>query len=408
MKILIITQYFWPEDFRINELVEDFSNKGYKISVLTGEPNYPEGYLFKEYREDKRSFSSFSGCDIKRLPVIPRGSTRLTLFLNYLSFVLYSSIYGIFKYSKKDFDAIFVFEPSPITVCLPAIFIRSKTRIPVILWVLDLWPQSLTAVKLIKTDSVVFRVIERLVEFIYRNCDLILGQSPSFVNEIKSKISDEEKVKFFPNWCESTYLSKSPVYAEEIEQNDEIFKVIFAGNIGEAQDFPTILSAIENLTHDSRVHLYIIGDGRKLEWVKKEVKLKKIQSRVHILGRYPSSRMNDFFLHADALLVSLKKDPIFDITIPGKLQSYLASAKPIIAVLNGEGKRVINESRSGLVVEPGNIVGLTEAFNKMSLLKKIEIELMGRNGLNYAEKYFNKETTLKLLESWLKNLTSLS
>jgi glycosyltransferase involved in cell wall biosynthesis len=150
--------------------------------------------------------------------------------------------------------------------------------------------------------------------------------------------------------------------------------------------------------------LYILGDGRKLDWVKREIKLKKLESKVFILGRFPSSRMNDFFLHADALLVSLKKDPIFDITIPGKLQSYLASSKPIIAVLNGEGKRVIKESMSGIVVEPGNVVGLTAAFNTMSQLDTAEIDLMGTNGFNYAEKHFKKETTLELLDSWMKDL----
>jgi len=404
MRVLIITQYFWPEDFRINEIVEDFSKKGHKISILTGEPNYPEGYLFKDYIKDKNKFSSYKGCEIKRLPVFPRGSNKFSLLLNYFSFVVYASIYGIFNYSKKDFDNIFVFEPSPITVCLPAIFIRYKTKIPVTLWVLDLWPQSLTAVDLIKKDSFIFKIIERLVKFIYKNCDLILGQSPSFVNEIKSKVTDEKKVKFFPNWCESTYLDKSLIYAKEIDQNEEAFKIIFAGNIGEAQDFPTILNAIENLSTDSLVRLYILGDGRKLDWVKREIKLKKLESKVFILGRFPSSRMNDFFLHADALLVSLKKDPIFDITIPGKLQSYLASSKPIIAVLNGEGKRVIKESMSGIVVEPGNVVGLTAAFNKMSQLDTAEIDLMGTNGFNYAEKNFKKETTLELLDSWMKDL----
>tara|TARA_B100000963_G_scaffold361806_1_gene399823 strand:+ start:30832 stop:32049 length:1218 start_codon:yes stop_codon:yes gene_type:complete len=404
MRILIITQYFWPEDFRINEIVDDFSKRGHEINILTGEPNYPEGYLFKDYIKDKKKFSSYKGCQIKRLPVFRRGSNKFSLLLNYISFVVYASIYGIFRYSKNDFDNIFVFEPSPITVCLPAIFIKYKTNTPLTLWVLDLWPQSLTALNFIKNNSFLYKTIENLVKFIYKNCDLILGQSPSFVNEIKRKVTNEKKVKFFPNWCESSYLDRSLVYANEIEQDESTFKIIFAGNIGEAQDFPTILNAVASLSEDSPVRLYILGDGRKLEWVRREVKLKKLESKVFILGRFPSSRMNDFFLHADALLVSLKKDPIFDITIPGKLQSYLASSKPIIAVLNGEGKRVIDESMSGIVVEPENVEGLTAAFNKMSQLDKIEIDKMGINGFNYAQKHFKKETTLELLNTWMEDL----
>ena len=167
MRILIITQYFWPEDFRINEIVDDFSKRGHEINILTGEPNYPEGYLFKDYIKDKKKFSSYKGCQIKRLPVFRRGSNKFSLLLNYISFVVYASIYGIFRYSKNDFDNIFVFEPSPITVCLPAIFIKYKTNTPLTLWVLDLWPQSLTALNFIKNNSFLYKTIENLVKFIY-------------------------------------------------------------------------------------------------------------------------------------------------------------------------------------------------------------------------------------------------
>ena len=188
MKILVITQYFWPEDFRINELVSELKNRGHDIHVLTGRPNYPEGKTYPLYRKDKKNFMFFGGIPIKRSPIPARGNNSIRLIINYLSFIIFGTINAISLSRKHKFDLTFVFEPSPITVCLPAIFLKKVSKIPIIFWVLDLWPETLQAVGVIKKKSIVNRIIKRLVKYIYKNCDVILGQSPEFVTKIKEML----------------------------------------------------------------------------------------------------------------------------------------------------------------------------------------------------------------------------
>ena len=407
MRLLIVSQYFWPEDFRINELVRDFSEKGHELTILTGVPNYPEGKIFPEYKKNKKAFIKFGTCRIIRIPAFPRGSNKLSLFLNYLSFVVLGSLYGLFYSSKIKFDLIFVFEPSPIFVCIPAILLKWLKKKPITLWVLDLWPQTLSAVGIFKKKSIFIRFIGLIVRFIYRNCDLILGQSRSFVKEIRKFSDSPEKVKYFPNWYENIYSQSNYSLAEEIEIKDDTFKIMFAGNIGEAQDFPTILRAMKAIK-GSNISLYLIGDGRKSGWVRDNIRALNLQSSIKVLGRFPSARMPEFFLHADALLVSLKPDEIFDKTIPGKLQSYLASKKPVIGVLNGEGKKVILESECGKVVTPGNHLGLAKAIEEMNSMPKSELLLMGENGFNYAKENFEKEKLYKDLQKWMSDILIMS
>ena len=205
MKLLIVTQYFFPEDFRINELVSDFVKRGHEVTVLTGRPNYPEGKIFEEYVKNKQKFNQFSGSKVIRCPIPSRGSSKISLIINYFAFIFFGTIYGLRVAKNNKFDNIFVFEPSPITVCLPAIFIKKFFRIPVTFWVLDLWPDTLEAVGILKRKTFIWKILDRLVKFIYNNCDLILGQSRGFVQEIKKYCSDDADVKFFPNWIEEVY-----------------------------------------------------------------------------------------------------------------------------------------------------------------------------------------------------------
>tara|TARA_Y100000768_G_C23934431_1_gene661845 strand:+ start:15 stop:1253 length:1239 start_codon:yes stop_codon:yes gene_type:complete len=404
MRILVVSQYFWPEDFRINELVKDFKMKGHDIVVLTGVPNYPEGKIFSDYKRNKSDFSELDGCQIIRVPIIPRGKNKISLFLNYLSFIFLGSIYGLFKVSRFKFDSIFVFEPSPIFVCLPAILIKWYKKIPLTLWVLDLWPQTLTAVGLLKEGGIAVKILSVLVKFIYRNCDLILGQSKSFVKEISKYCDKEEKVKYFPNWYEDIYSQSNYLPAPEITKQKSTFDIIFAGNIGDAQDFPTIIKAMELIRPQENIRLIVIGEGRRYQWLKDIVKSKNLESKVILLGRFPNTRMPEFFLHADAFLVSLRPHEIFDKTIPGKLQSYLISRKPVIGMLRGDGKNVIENSGCGFNVNPGNHNELYETILHLSKLDKNQLSRFGINGFNYAIKNFNKEVIYKDLEVWLSEL----
>lgn len=398
MKILVITQYFWPEDFRINELVSELKNRGHDIHVLTGRPNYPEGKTYPLYRKDKKNFMFFSGIPVKRSPIPARGNNSVRLIINYLSFIIFGTVNAISLSRKHKFDLTFVFEPSPITVCLPAIFLKKVSKIPIIFWVLDLWPETLQAVGVIKKKSIVNRIIKRLVKYIYKNCDVILGQSPEFVTKIKRDTPANVSVEYFPNWVESDFTNNHLPEDKFFLDKNSVFKIIFAGNIGEAQDFGTILSGIAMIGHEVPVQLHVYGDGRKKDWVGKKVIEMNLSNRVFLHGRVPQSEISKILYSADSLLVSLRKDPILDITIPGKLQTYLSIGKPILGIASGECSRVILESNSGLVSPPGdknsfhkNIINLYKANQNLR-------NEMGKNGSQYANLYFNKDKIIDNLE----------
>ena len=404
MKLLVVTQYFFPEDFRINELVSDFVKRGHEVTVLTGRPNYPEGKIFKEYVKNKQKFNQFSGSNIIRCPIPARGSSKISLILNYFAFIFFGTIYGLHAAKNNKFDNIFVFEPSPITVCLPAIFIKKFFRIPVTFWVLDLWPDTLEAVGILKRKTFIWKILDRLVKFIYNNCDLILGQSRGFVQEIKKYCSDDADVKFFPNWIEEVYSNPISSKTGLISDDPAILKIIFAGNIGEAQDFPTIVSAVKSASKEQKILLYVLGDGRFKENLKSLIQINDLQKNIILLGRYPITDMPTFFHEADALLVSLKSNNILDKTIPGKVQSYLNSNKPVLAVLSGEGASVIQDARSGFVSKPGHADSLASSIKNLAMLSNEERLAMGMSGYAYAQKHFNKDKILDELEFWLLQL----
>lgn len=406
MKILVISQYFWPENFRVNDLVVEFKRRGHEVTILTGLPNYPLGKVFPEYRDNPAGFDSFEGMPVIRVPLVPRGLGGLRLMLNYASFMISASVLGLFKLRGRRFDSIFVFQPSPITVGVPAVVLSFFKKTPVVLWVLDLWPETLSAMGVIRRPRLL-ALVGRLVRFIYNRCSLVLGQSPSFVTSIAKYCDQTEKILYFPSWAESVYDDSTPVPAPEVAYRPGAFNIVFAGNIGEAQDMPALLTAAESLRGESSVRWLIIGDGRKSEWLAHEVSRRQLQGSVKILGRFPVERMPSFYAHADALLVTLKKDPVFAMTVPGKVQSYLTAGIPLLGMLDGEGARVIQDSRSGLCAPAGNGLALAESVLKLKSMSIEERRRMGERGREFARLEYDRDTLisqlLDLLESQSKN-----
>ena len=403
MNILIVSQYFWPEDFPITDLALGLSDAGHDVSVLTGVPNYPKGVAFQGYSPWRPSEESYSGLSIRRVPIITRGNSKGSrLVLNYLSFVLSGCSLGTLKI-PKDIEVILVYEPSPITVTIPALLIGRLRKVPTFLWVQDLWPETLTAVGAVKAP-LVLKIISKMVGYIYHACDRILVQSKAFIPPILGYGISPDKVVYFPNTVESLYrpLERVSLYPEA-DLLPEGFKVMFAGNIGAAQDFETLLATAERLREEPEIKLIIIGDGRLYPWVKAEVERRGLAGTVYLLGRYPRESMPRFFCYADALLVSLKKHPIFSCTIPSKVQAYLACGRPVIASLDGEGGRIIRESGAGIAVEAENPDKLTEAILKLYKLAPDERESMGYNARKYFKENFEREMLLdklsKLFES---------
>lgn len=405
MRLLVVTQYFWPENFRINDLVAELALRGHDVTVLTGRPNYPGGRVFPEFAANPGQFASFEGVRVIRVPLVARGQGRLRLVLNYLGFALSASLVGVWKVRKLEFDAIFSYEPSPITVGIPAIILRALKRAPMAFWVLDLWPDTLQAIGVLRS-AFALRLVGRMVAFIYRRCDLILAQSRSFIPQIGRYCPDRERIEYFPSWAESIFDLETAAPAPEVPAGTNTFDVMFAGNIGEAQDFPTLLAAAEQLRQHEHIRWLIVGDGRKAAWVREEIVRRGLQGSVLMLGKYPVERMPSFYKHADALLVSLKDDPVFSMTIPGKLQSYLAAGLPVIAVLNGEGADVVRRSGAGVACAAGDSPALAQAVLQLASQAPEERLAMGRNALRTSASEFGREQLITHLEQRLAALNS--
>lgn len=401
MKLLVVSQYFWPENFRINDLVADMVGRSHEVTVLTGQPNYPSGRHFPGYGWVRPHTESYQGARVIRVPLVPRGGAgAIRLVLNYLSFAVFGAL-GAWLRLRGKFDAIFVFEVSPVTVGIPAIVASRRFKAPILFWVLDLWPESLTAAGGVHSPKVL-RAVDRLVKWIYRNCSRVLVQSRAFVPEIARHGVPDSKILYFPSWGESLFQPLQQADATLLPPLPEGFKVLFAGNIGEAQDFPAILKAAELLRDRTDIQWLIVGDGRMARWAKEEVRRRSL-SQVHFLGRHPLEAMPHFYAVADALLLPLKREPIFALTIPGKLQSYLACARPILAMLDGEGARIVQESGAGLACAAGDAKGLASRVLELATMSDIERRAMGQNGRQYYEMNFDRTCLFDQLETWLED-----
>lgn len=404
MKILIVTQYFWPENFRINDLVSGLGERGHEVVVLTGQPNYPSGRFFTGYGWCKPQHESHAGAEIIRVPLLPRGKGGwVRLALNYLSFVVTGCWGVMFRLSRQQqFNAIFVFQTSPVTVGIPAALAAWRFNAPILFWVLDLWPQSLSAVGAIRSPWVL-KQIGALARWIYQHCSLILVSSKSFVPEIARCGIPVENIRYFPNWGEVAIAGEGARY--QIPQLPDGFIVMFAGNVGSAQDFPAILDAATMLKSRKDIRWVIVGDGRLAAWAKDEVNARGLDDAVIFLGQHPLEAMPFFFAEADALLVTLKAEPVFSMTVPGKLQSYLASGKPILAMLDGEGARVVSESESGIACAAGDSASLAKAVTHLAELPSSELEKMGQCGKAYFSNHFARERVFDHLDVWLAEVT---
>ncbi|MBX8538170.1 glycosyltransferase family 4 protein [Pseudomonas cichorii] len=406
LKVLVVTQYFWPENMRINDLVRDLSAKGHEVTVLTGLPNYPEGKVFESYREKPEGFSQYCGAEVIRVPLVPRGKRSLTLVLNYLSFFISASTLGAFKLRGRKFDTIFVYAVSPVMAAIPALVIGWLKRAPVFVWVLDLWPETLRAVGVLK-QPLLLGWVGKVVSWIYNRTDYLLLQSHGFLDNVRrycTRPITDDRLVYFPSWAEDDFSSSSPPMCDLIKPDPNVFTVVFAGNLGEAQDFPAVLDAAESLRASNAVRWVIVGDGRMSEWIAEQIATRQLDN-VHLLGRHPLEAMPGLFAQADALLVSLKTNDVFEKTIPGKVQAYLASGRPILGMINGEAARVINESGAGFACDSGDAQGLAAITRALADAGQTQRESMGRAGRNYYEQHYAKGNLLMRLETLFRQAT---
>jgi glycosyltransferase involved in cell wall biosynthesis len=404
MHVLIVTQYFWPENFRINDVAIGLKENGHEVTVLTGQPNYPEGRFFPGYGCWSKTEESYHGIRVLRVPLIPRGDGgALRLLLNFCSFALSASVFGAWR-CRASYDVTLVFEPSPVTVGIPAIVLKKLRGAPILFWVQDLWPESLSATGATKSRWIL-GIVESLVRRIYRQCDRILVQSEAFRTPIERLGVKREHIMYFPNSAEPFYQPLSlEREAPEHSQLPSGFRVVFGGNIGKAQSFGTILDAAELLKDQPEIHWIVLGDGRMFTWVQDQVERRGLGRTVHLLGRFPAESMPRYFALADVLLVTLLEQPIFALTIPSKVQSYLACGKPIVAALSGEGARIIREAEAGLTPPPEDPLALANAVLAMYNMPAEVRRAMGLRGRIYFETHFERMLLLERLDLWMNEV----
>jgi glycosyltransferase involved in cell wall biosynthesis len=405
MRILIANQYFWPENFRINEISLALKARRHEVEVLTGKPNYPEGKVYSGYKAWGITKELWHKIPVYRIPIFPRGMkspTRITI--NYLSYIFSGILIAPWVLRKKNYDVIFVCGVSPIFQVIPASFLGWLKGIPVVLWVQDLWPQSASATGYIKS-AIVLKLLEKLVKFSYAYTDLILVQSEAFIEPVKL-LALNKPIIYYPNSVDDSFYSPTIDQAPEIDSLKSGFTLMFAGNVGEAQAIETLIEAAAKLSDYPKIKIVILGSGSKLGWIKSYISQNNLKN-VHLEGRFPVDTMPVLMRQASALIVTLTNKPIFALTVPNKIQAYLAVGKPIIACLNGEGAKVVSDARAGISVAAEDSNGLVRAIISMYQMSDAERAKMGENGRAYFKKHFDESMLVDQLVGHLENTIRL-
>lgn len=385
MHILVVSQYFWPETFRTNEVVQSLRDLGHQVEVLTGQPNYPDGVLPPGYSAASLFTEVHEGLTIHRVPLVPRGrSSAFRLILNYLSFIVSASVFGPWLLRGRRCDVILVFGLSPILQAIPAIWLARIKGARLVTWVQDLWPESLSATGFVRSQKLL-RTVAAVVRWIYSKNDLLLVQSRAFVLPVVT-MAGGTPVVYHPNPGEFAFSMPDIGKASPL-QLELGFNVVFAGNLGTVQALDTLLAAAQLLRNEEHVRFVLVGSGSRSAWLQQEV-VRLGLDNVKMPGRFPPADMPGILAQASAVLVSLVKDPIMSQTVPSKVQAYLAAGKPIIASLDGEGARVVTEAGVGITGPAEDAQALADAVIRLRDAPPEELEEMSQRGLRYYEKNF--------------------
>ena len=390
-KILIISQGFWPEHFPINEFVKTLSTeKDLEISVLTGFPNYPEGKIFRGYEKNylKKIFDKNpAGYNIFRIPIIRRvKNSKISIVFNYLSFIFVGVLLSPFLLRKKKFDYILVFANSPVPQAFIGIFLKLIKNSKLIIWVQDLWPEILKETGYVK-NKFFLGIINFFIKIIYYCSDIILAQSKSFQREIRKKTN--RKIVYFPN----PSIDMSKLFQSKFKDKKGPFKILYAGNIGEAQNFEKLIE-VAKISRKEKIIFQIIGGGNKYSWIKKKIKDEKIKN-IHLLNNIDFKKIPKYYSNADCLLISLKNYKYLNMTIPSKLQNYLSARKPILSMCGGETKKIIIENNCGLDLNNMNNKNISKKIVTFSKKKKSSLKLMASRGYKFFKKNFTINETKK-------------
>lgn len=401
-KILLVSQNFYPENFKSNDIAFELQKKGYNVTVLTGIPNYPEGKYYPGYGLFKRRIETVHGVKVYRCLQIPRGKkyTKFLLPLTYLSFMFFGSLWAIYLGLFKRFDSILVHQVSPITQTFPAIIVKKMQGKPLILWVLDLWPDAFISGSGINNRFII-SLLDKYVDFSYKNSNKILISSKGFKESILEKTGDEKKIQYFPNWAEGSFLQTEKNPIPELPGG---FKIMLAGNLGVSQNLENILYAALQLKEEN-VRWIILGDGSRKEWMENFVRENSLQQSVFLMGKHPVETMPAFYEKADIMILSLnnKYDDLKKV-VPARLQSYMASGKSVIGFIEGAAADVIIEADCGFTINPDDVDGLVNLIKNIIVEDFHRLAALGINGKAYFDTHFTKHKCIDNLIEQIEGL----
>ncbi len=383
MKILVVCQYYYPEPFRLNDICEEFVKRGHEVTVVTGTPNYPMGEIYKGYENGAKSDEILNGVKVHRCKIFPRKTGTLHRVLNYYSYPSKSTKY--INSLKEKFDVVFINQLSPVMMARAGIKYAKKHKVKSVLYCLDLWPESLVAGG-IGRSSLMYKFFHYESAKIYKNVDKVLVTSRSFTEYFKGEFGIKE-VDYLPQYAENLFNPD-----ECKKEPDEYIDLMFAGNVGIAQSVKTAIEAAKKCKDIKNLRWHIVGDGVELE----NLKTMSEGLPVSFYGRKPLEEMPKYYSMADAMLVTMQKDPVLSLTLPGKVQSYMAAGKTIIGAIDGETQKIVDESECGFVVgaeEASKLENIVREFVRLEKRKSL-----GRNGREYYEKYFSKNGFIEKLE----------
>jgi len=404
-KILIVGQHFWPETFRVTDIAEGLIENGYEVDVLCGIPNYPAGKFFNGYNLSKKRVENYKGINIIRVPEIPRGTnTNFRIFLNYISYPFFALFY-IPKLMRNNYDRILVYQLSPVLMGLPGILLAKLTKTKLFMYVPDFWPHSLFSVVDIKNETI-RRWLTNMSYWHYRQADGLIGVFKGIQTRFVSEVGiAKKKTIYIPQAPEKIY--EQEIHDKALEKRfSKTFNLVFAGNINPAQSFDTVVAAAKKVYDQGYTNLnyIIIGEGMSKKWLMKEVKKLGIDSQFTFEGLKPVEEIPKYQTIADALIVALSRSPLFEYGIPAKVQSYMASGRPIVGAMDGEVQRLINDySKSGICVDSGDSDGLAKAIIKLVKMKESSRLKMGENGRKYHFAHFERNYNLQRLIDFVFN-----
>ncbi|MCM1237443.1 MAG: glycosyltransferase family 4 protein [Ruminococcus flavefaciens] len=409
MHLLVVSQCYYPEPFRINDICKEWVSRGYKITVVTGIPNYPEGRFYSGYGWFKKRTEMVDGVKVYHIPIISRGSSSIRLILNYISFVISGFLWKCFTQVKPD--RIFVFETSPMTQALPAVWFARKRRIPCDIYVQDLWPENVEFAAGIHNKFLI-RFIDLMVDYIYRNCYNIFVTSDSFRKHLEKRNSTwrlvqgikESKVIYWPQYAEEFYRPCIKKSKPQDMPDNMSFKVVFTGNVGYAQGLDILPKVAALLKEEQeKCEFIIIGIGRYMESFKKDIEAAGVTDMFHLLGRKMPEEIPEYLAWCDAAFISFAENDIFKMTIPAKLQSYMACGMPILAAAGGETKKIVENAGCGKVVRAGDYRELCAAVKSLKYCTEEVRREMGIKAQRYADTHFNKQKLFEVMDRIMEN-----